>query len=127
MWILGIYLPLIVGDMIPTEDNLWECYLLLLDIVQVCMYDVYRKDAYVKLFLLTLIYQVCTSRIVSPALAGYLEALIDQHHQSFRHCYPGVELTPKHHYMVHFPALLLKYVSWYYLIWQLAHQCHTIM
>ena len=37
MWNFAIYLPLMVGDQIPSDDSDWECYLLLLDILKICM------------------------------------------------------------------------------------------
>lgn len=85
MWNLSSYFPLIIGDKVPEDNPQWECYLTLLKILQICM-----------------------ARIVSPGLAGYLEALIVSHHERFVECYPGISLIPKHHYMVHFPSLLLK-------------------
>lgn len=82
MWNLSSYFPLIIGD----KDNpQWECYLTLLKILQIYM-----------------------GRIVSPGLAGYLEAPIVSHHECFVECYPGISLIPKHHYMVYFPSFLLK-------------------
>ena len=78
-----ILLPLIIGDKVPEENPLWECFLLLVEITR-----------------------VCTARITSRELASYLQALIEQHHRDFKLCYPSVSLTPKIHYMVHFPRLL---------------------
>ena len=36
MWVLSVNLPLIIGDKIPQDSEHWECYLLLLDIIQLC-------------------------------------------------------------------------------------------
>lgn len=85
MWALAINLPLMIGDKVPTTDEKWECYLLLLDILQ-----------------------LCTTRVASSAQAGYLEALISDHHQLFIRCYPGVSITPKMHYMIHFPQQIVR-------------------
>lgn len=85
MWMLSIYLPLIIGDKVPQDEPLWECFLLLLDILQIVM-----------------------ARVLSSDLAGYLAALIDDHHSMFRHCYPSATIIPKMHYMVHFPSQILK-------------------
>ena len=84
MWMLGIYLPLIIGSEVPPEEPLWECFLLLLDILQ-----------------------ITTARILSPGLAAYLGVLIHDHHSMFRQCYPTASITPKMHYMVHFPSQIL--------------------
>ena len=69
----------------PEDEQKWECFLLLLDIVQ-----------------------LCTSRVASSAQAGFMEALIHDHHQLFRRCYPTASVTPKMHFMVHFPQQILK-------------------
>ena len=74
-----------IGDKIPEEEPLWECYLLLLEITK-----------------------YCTARVTSPAAAAYITALVDQHHREFKSCYPHVPLTPKMHYMTHFPGQMLK-------------------
>ena len=82
MWALAINLPLMVGDRVPPDDEKWECFLLLLDILQ-----------------------VCTSKVASSSLAGYLEALICAHHQGFVH---AASFIPKMHYMVHFVQQILR-------------------
>ncbi len=85
MWTLSIYLPLIIGNRVPLEDPLWECFLLLIDILK-----------------------IVTARVLSPGLAAYLAALVHEHHGMFRRCYPAASITPKLHYMVHFPSQILK-------------------
>ena len=89
MWTFASLLPLIIGDLVPEDEPHWECYLLLLQVVK-----------------------HCTSRITSAMSSAIVAALVDQHHQSFKACYPGVMLTPKMHYMVHFPRQLLRLVQW---------------
>lgn len=86
MWNLAINFPLIIGDHVPVEDAKWECFLYLLDIVQ-----------------------LCTAHMCSQSVAGYLEALVHDHHSQFVRCYPDSSVTPKMHYMVHFPQQLLRY------------------
>lgn len=83
MWTLAAFLPLIIGDKIDMEDPYWECYLMLLEIT---MY--------------------CTARAISVSSINYVKVLIEQHHRAFRVCYPEVNMTPKTHYMVHFPRLM---------------------
>ena len=85
MWNFAIFLPFLIGDLVPEDDPLWECFLLLLEILR-----------------------ICTSRVTSSASANYLKVLIDQHHSDFKICYPEVSLTPKFHYMIHFPRLLTQ-------------------
>ena len=86
MWIFATYLPLMIGHMVPEDDDMWQCFLLLLDIMK-----------------------VSTCRIQSPGLAGYLEVLVGDHHHSFVHCYPGYSITPKLHYCVHLPSQIIRY------------------
>lgn len=90
MWNLAINLPVMMGDRVPVEDANWECFLLLLDILQ-----------------------FCTARVSSSAHAGILEALIHNHHELFIRCYPDSPVTPKMHYMVHFPNQIIRYVGFY--------------
>ena len=53
MWNLAINLPLMIGNAVPQENDMWECFLLLLDILQ-----------------------LCTARSSTTAHLGILEALI---------------------------------------------------
>ena len=71
--------------MVPEDDLHWECYLLLLQIIQ-----------------------YSTAKVISASSSVYLSALIDQHHQIFVQCYPGIKVTPKMHYMVHFPQQICR-------------------
>ena len=87
MWNLAVYLPLIIGDQIPIGDNEWECFLILLDVLQICM-----------------------SRIQFTDLVDYLAELIEMYLRKFRECYPLASITPKQHYLVHFPSQILKLV-----------------
>lgn len=80
MWTFAVLLPLMIGDKVPEDDIRWECFLLLLE--------------------------VCTARVTSEEASDVLKVLIEDHHRLFKTCYPNVSLTPKFHYMVHFPRLL---------------------
>ena len=86
MWYLAVYLPLLIGDEIPDDDNEWECFLLLLDILQICV-----------------------SRVLSIDLIDYLKVLIEFYLNAFRECYPHKNIILKQHYMVHLPTQILKY------------------
>ena len=88
MWNLAINLPLMIGDTIPRDYDKWECFLLLLDILQ-----------------------LSTARVASTGHAGILEALIYDHHTAFICCYPHASVIPKMHYMVHFPQQIIRLVS----------------
>ena len=80
MWNLAINFPLMIGDVIPQGDEKWECFLLLIDLLQ-----------------------LCTTRIATTAHLGILEALICNHHHACISCYADANVIPKFHYMVHFP------------------------
>ncbi len=87
MWNLAINLPVMIGHKIPIDDDNWECFLLLIDIVR-----------------------LCTSRVATTAHAGILAALIHDHHHQFARCYPGKSITPKLYYMVHFALQIIRYI-----------------
>lgn len=64
---------------------------------------------------------------VSPTSISYLAILIELHHKSYHTCYPVETITPKIHYVVHFPELIRRYVHYtvilyVYLKTDLAHQ-----
>lgn len=44
MWNLAVYLPLMIGDLVPESDKEWECFLLLLEILQICVSSVLSAD-----------------------------------------------------------------------------------
>lgn len=90
MWNLAVSLPLMVGDLVPHTDEEWECFLLLLDVLQICV-----------------------SPVVSVDLVAYLTLLIEMYLSAFHKCYPAKNIIPKQHYMTHFPSQILKYVCAY--------------
>ena len=71
MWIFAVYLPLMIGDKVPEEDQVWECFLLLLEITK-----------------------YCTARVTSLAASHYVGALVDQHHR-IQKVLPSSELHTK--------------------------------
>lgn len=85
MWMLGHFLLLVIGHLIPEGDEHWENFLRLLDIMDI-------------LFARTILSDDC----------GYLEALINDHHSAVKDLYPGVSITMKMHSMVHMPRLILE-------------------
>lgn len=60
------------------------------------------------LFLVQII-QLCTAKVSSVSSALFLASLVDQHHQTFVDCYPGVNILPKMHYMVYLCEQILRY------------------
>lgn len=80
-------LPLIVGDTVtdPTDD-VWNLTLQLKDIVDM----------------------VCAQKI-SVAQVAYLDILIQEYLESRKALFPECNLRPKHHFLRHYPALILKF------------------
>ena len=81
------YLPLIIGDLVPTNDINWRCFLYLHDIIEICM-----------------------SPCISAITISYLTELIAIHHEVFKECYPSVQITPKIHYLIHIPEQIRRFV-----------------
>ena len=89
MWCLGRFLPLIIGNLVPEEDERWQLFNMLLEINDIVF-----------------------SPIVSEDHIGILEGLIEEHHSTFVQLYPGRSVIPilKMHYMVHYPSQMLRFV-----------------
>ena len=85
MWTLGRFLPLIVGHLIPEDDEHWINNLRLLSIMDILFTPKVQKDD-----------------------CSYLESLISDHHHTLQSLYPGIHITPKLHYMIHMPRLMLE-------------------
>lgn len=85
MWTLARYLPMLVGQYIPTEDQHWLNYLTLLDIMD---------------------YLVAPS--ISIDETAHLKVLIQEHHITFGQLYPHASIIPKMHYLIHAPRLISK-------------------
>ena len=84
MWCLARPLPLMIKNLLPIGDQHWDCFLILLQILDYVF-----------------------ALIVSKGIASYLDQLINEHHQLFREIYPDFSIIPKAHYMVH----LGKYIK----------------
>lgn len=82
MWLLGRILPIVIGDMIPSEDEKWTNFRLLMEIVDILF-----------------------APKISADLVGYLSTIIAEHHGRFRELYPVI---PKMHFIVHMPRLAYK-------------------
>ena len=70
---LALYLPLIVGDLIDEGSDVWEMFLLLLDI-----------------------YKIVVAPRISHASTYILKALITDHHRLFLSIFEDRHLIPKH-------------------------------
>ena len=88
MMCLAKYFPLIIGDLVEEGSDVWELFLLLLDIFKVVM-----------------------ARSISISATYSLKHLIHDHHALFLQVYPERHLTPKQHFILHYPRSGNK-VSW---------------
>ena len=85
MWLLGRLLPLMIGDRVPSSDEFWSNYLDMLEIVDILMAPELSEDD-----------------------VANLATLISDHHQQFKQLYPHASITPKMHYVVHMPRLIIE-------------------
>ena len=69
----------------PDEDEHWELFLKMMDIVDLLFAPSTSEDH-----------------------AAYLAVLINDHHQDFCKLYPSSSVIPKMHFMVHMPRLMLQ-------------------
>jgi hypothetical protein len=81
--ILALYLPLIIGDLVDEESDVWEMFLLLLDI-----------------------YKIVVAPRISHAGVYILKALIADHHRLFLSLFQDRHLIPKQHFLIHYPRVI---------------------
>ena len=86
MWLLGRLLPIMVGDLVPEDDNHWQCYIDLLRIM--C---------------------IVTAVEVTENFINILTMLIECYLSTFNALFPD-SITPKMHYLLHLPDQIKKYV-----------------
>ena len=85
MWLLGRLLPLIIGDLVPNDDEYWDLFLQMMEIVDIIFSPNTTEDH-----------------------AGYVAVLINDHHKDFCRLYPDHNIIPKMHFMVHMPRLMVQ-------------------
>ena len=85
MWCLLRLLPLMIGHKIPPTNRRWQNFLLLLEIVDYTLAPVLSQDH-----------------------VAYLHMIIEEHHRGFAELYPSCTITPKLHYMVHYPQWIVR-------------------
>ena len=89
MWILGRFLPLMIGHLISEDDDHWTHFIQLLEIMDI----VFAPN-------------------IDSHTPGYLEVLIEENLEDFVRLYSETVL-PKMHYLIHIPRLLARYVRTY--------------
>ena len=72
-----------VGHFIPSSDEFWENFLVLLEILDLLLAPEITEDE-----------------------TAHLESLIFEHHTQFLELYPDVSVIPKMHFMVHMPRII---------------------
>lgn len=82
---MGRLLPIMVGDKVPTDDEYWQNFTDLLRITAYLLAPDITKDD-----------------------VACLSTMISDHHQEFKQLYPHASVTPKMHYLIHMPQLILK-------------------
>lgn len=85
-WCLLRLIPLIVGKLIPEDEPAWQLILDLKDIVDLVVSPVHTKET-----------------------IAYLETKISDHRKRYCTLLPERKLLPKHHYLEHYPALILLF------------------
>ena len=87
MWVLGRFLPLMIGHLISEDDDHWTHYIQLLEIVDMIF-----------------------APIIDSSAPGYLEVLIEENLEDFVKLYKETVLA-KMHYLIHIPRLLARYIA----------------
>lgn len=86
-WSLLRLLPIIIGEKITdTEDPVWQLTVQLKELVEL----------------------ICAPTISVPQVA-LLSVLIGDYLEGRKELFPSQKLKPKHHYLTHYPALILKF------------------
>lgn len=86
LWSLLRFLPLMIGDFVPENEIVWEFLLILKDIVDIVL-----------------------SPVISIDYISYLSDLLNEHHNLFKEIFKDAKLKPKHHFLVHYPKLILEF------------------
>lgn len=85
MGLLGRLLPVLIAEDIPESDEYWCNFLLLREIIDFILAPELLEDE-----------------------IAYLQLLIGDHHRNFKHLYPSHSITPKMHFMIHVPRLMVE-------------------
>ena len=88
MWCLAKFLPLMIGAVVPDDDEHWQHYLQLLEIIDIVFSPVVNTDD-----------------------LGVLEGIIEEYLWNFTQIYPGKSVIPKMHYLVHYPSHIYRYLQ----------------
>jgi hypothetical protein len=84
-WCLIRNITCIVGHKVPRDECHWQLLILLLEILDIVF-----------------------APKVNEGLSIYLAYVIAEHHELLSQLYPEKKLTPKHHFLIHYPTALIK-------------------
>lgn len=87
MWCLSRLLPLLIGERVPVDNPNWKNFLLLREILDYVLAPTLTHDC-----------------------SAYLKSLINEHHLAFKELYPTSSITPKLHYLIHYPEAIERSV-----------------
>ena len=85
MWCLLLVLPFLLGGLVDRKSQHWHLFILLREICSIIF-----------------------APVVTNGLAVYLKELIKEHHTLFRLLYDK-NLIPKHHFMIHYPRMMILF------------------
>lgn len=87
MWLLSTVLPFILAEFVDTTTDHWRCLISIIELMSLC-----------------LAHKISLTTIV------YLKRAIKVHLQLFKSLYGNMcNITPKQHYLIHLPSLILKF------------------
>lgn len=87
MGLLGRLIPLLIAEDVPLDDEYWQTFLLLREIIDL----------------------ILAPELLEEEIA-YLKLLIEEHHCNLKRLYPSHSITPKIHFMIHVPRRVSAYV-----------------
>lgn len=85
MWCFFRFLPIMIGDLVDDQLEIWHCFLKLWNIVQ-----------------------ISTAPAITKADTAYLKIMISEHHTMFKRLYPNSSIIPKMHYLIHLPDEIVR-------------------
>lgn len=84
MLALTIYFCILIGDLVPLSEPVWDFYILVHKMLSTFL-----------------------SKTISNSSISYLKTLIEEHHQCYCNLFEDV-LKPKFHLLLHYPRIMTK-------------------
>lgn len=86
VWCLLRLLPLLIGNFVPEGEPVWDLLLMLKEIVDLIL-----------------------APAINTTYISHLADLINDHHTLLKLLFPDIILKPKHHFLVHYPKLIVEF------------------